>query len=33
MYFTLSIIENIIFLDKNKFFNGIDIKTGTENSR
>ena len=31
VFYSIHIIENIIiFLDKNKFFNGIDIKTGTE---
>ena len=31
IFYSIHIIENIIiFLDKNKFFNGIDIKTGTE---
>ena len=31
IFYSIHIIENIIiFLDKNKFFNGIDIKTGAE---
>ena len=34
VFYSIHIIENtIIFLDKNKFFNGIDIKSGTENFR
>ena len=34
VFYSIHIIENtIIFLDKNKFFNGIDIKSGTEKFR
>ena len=34
VFYSIHIIENtIIFLDKNKFFNGIEIKSGTEKFR